>query len=74
MNLDLDTLKWSELKSHIHQRWSKLTDEDLSSLNSRTDDFVALLRERYGYGKVQAEIEISNWLDDLESRARKIRK
>lgn len=71
MNIDLDTIKWSELKSQIHQHWTKLTDEDLSSLNGRTDDFIALLRKRYGYGKVQAEIEITRWLDDMESHARK---
>ena len=71
MKMDLETLKWSDLKIYIRQRWNRLTDDDLSSLDGDTEEFISLLRRRYGYGKVQAEIEINNWLNSIESRTRK---
>ncbi len=64
-------IKWSELKSQIHQHWGKLTPDDLSRLNGGMDELTALLRKRYGYGKAQAEIEISRWLHDLEPDLKK---
>ncbi len=62
MAIDIDKIRWEELKSDIHLQWSKLTEEDLSRLDGGIDDLIALLRKRYGYGKAQAEIEINKWL------------
>jgi uncharacterized protein YjbJ (UPF0337 family) len=58
--------KWHELKGKVRQRWGKLTGDDLARLNGKTDELVVLLQQRYGYGKAQAEIEITNWLSDLD--------
>ncbi len=71
MSHDALHIKWSELKSQIHQHWGKLTEDDLSRLNGGMDDLTALLRKRYGYGKAQAEIEISIWLENLEPPTKK---
>lgn len=54
--------KWPGLKGKIRKRWGKITEEDLKTLSGKTNDLIILLRKRYGYGKVQAEIEINNWL------------
>lgn len=61
MRDDLQT-KWPGLKGQIRKRWGKITEEDLKTLSGKTNDLIILLRKRYGYGKVQAEIEINNWL------------
>ncbi len=57
-------IKWSALKPQIHQHWGRITEDDLAQINGKTEEFVRVLRKRYGYGKVQAEIEISRWLAD----------
>lgn len=54
--------KWPELKGKIRKRWGKITEQDLEMLSGKTNDLIIILRKRYGYGKVQAEIEIDNWL------------
>lgn len=59
-------LKWHELKGKVRQRWGKVTEDDLARLNGKTEELVEVLQQRYGYGKAQAEIEISRWLSDLE--------
>ena len=70
MNASQDTLtgKWPELKGQVKQRWGRLTDDDLAQLSGNTADLVGVLRQRYGYGRAQAKIEIDQWLSDHDSR------
>ena len=63
-NQDIVQDKWPELKGQVKQQWSKLTDDDLGHLSGKTEDLVCVLRQKYGYGQVQAEIEINEWLRD----------
>jgi uncharacterized protein YjbJ (UPF0337 family) len=69
MNTTKDNLlgKWHTLKGQVRQRWGKLTDDDLARLSGKTEELVGVLQRRYGYGKVQAEIEINHWLENLEN-------
>ena len=63
-NEDIVQGKWPELKGQVKQQWSKLTDDDLGPLSGKTEELVCVLRQKYGYGQVQAEIEINDWLRD----------
>ena len=58
--------KWPELKGQAKQQWGKLTDDDIQRLSGKTEDLIGVLQQRYGYGKVQAEMEINNWLRDRD--------
>ena len=58
--------RWPVLKGQVGQRWGKLTRDDLAGLKGKTEDLVGVLRQRYGYGKAQAEIEINHWLSDQD--------
>lgn len=63
-NQDIVQGKWPELKDQVKQQWGKLTDDDLTRLSGRTEELAGILRQRYGYGQAQAEMEISQWLSD----------
>ena len=63
-NQDIVQGKWPELKGLVKQQWSKFTDDDLGRLSGKTEELVCVLRQKYGYGQVQAEIEINDWLRD----------
>ena len=67
---DILFTRWHELKGLVQQKWGKLTNDDLAQLNGRTDELVSLLQKRYGYARVQAEIEINNWLHTITSTTR----
>ncbi len=58
--------RWPQLKVNIRRHWSKITEDDLKQLNGNSDNLIHVLRKRYGYGKVQAEIEINNWLAESD--------
>lgn len=64
--------KWHELKSQVRQQWGKLSDDDLVRLSGKTEELVGVLRQRYGYGRAQAEIEINNWLRDRDQGNTKV--
>jgi uncharacterized protein YjbJ (UPF0337 family) len=68
-NKDILLGKWQELKGQVRQQWGKLTDDDLARLSGKTEELAGVLRQRYGYGKAQAEIEINNWLRDHDQRS-----
>jgi uncharacterized protein YjbJ (UPF0337 family) len=61
--------KWHLIRGQVRQRWGKLTDDDLARISGKTEELVGVLQRRYGYGKVQAEIEINHWLKELENGA-----
>lgn len=72
MNTTKDILigRWHEVKGQVRKQWGKLTDDDLARLSGKTEELVGVLQQRYGYGKVQAEIEINNWLRNHDQRAK----
>jgi uncharacterized protein YjbJ (UPF0337 family) len=54
--------KWPELKGQVQQQWSRLTDEDIARLSGKASELVSVLQQRYRYGRVEADMEIRNWL------------
>jgi uncharacterized protein YjbJ (UPF0337 family) len=60
-----------ELKGQVQQKWGKLTNDDLAQLSGKTEELVRVLQQRYGYARVQAEIEINNWLHDHDQHNKK---
>jgi uncharacterized protein YjbJ (UPF0337 family) len=62
--------KWHELKGQVRQQWGKLTEDDLTRLNGKTEELAGVLQQRYGYGKAQAEIEIHTWLSKHDPHAK----
>ena len=56
--------KWPAIRDQVLQKWNQLTAEDLAGLSGKEEELAGLLRQRYKYGRVQADMEIRNWLRD----------
>ncbi len=56
--------KWLAVKDLVPQKWNKLTAEDLAGLSGKEEELASALRQRYKYGRIQADMEIRNWLRD----------
>jgi len=54
--------KWPAVKDQIPKKWAKLTTEDLAGLSGKEEELVIALWRRYKYGRIQADMEIRNWL------------
>lgn len=62
MNQDILQGKWEQLKGKVRAQWGKLTDDDVEKVGGKKDNLVGRLRERYGYGKDDAEREVDDWV------------
>jgi uncharacterized protein YjbJ (UPF0337 family) len=62
MNWDVVKGNWKQLTGKVKQKWGKLTDDDLTFIGGKKDEFVGKLQERYGYGRDQAEREVDEFL------------
>ncbi|MEM6051716.1 CsbD family protein [Erwinia sp. P7711] len=61
MNKDEAGGNWKQLKGKFKEKWGKLTDDDMTVVEGKRDQLVGKIQERYGYGKDQAEKELSEW-------------
>lgn len=61
MNKDETGGNWKQLKGKFKEKWGKLTDDDMTVVEGKRDQLVGKIQERYGYGKDQAEKELSDW-------------
>jgi uncharacterized protein YjbJ (UPF0337 family) len=64
MNDDIIKGKWHEIKGHIKQKWSKLTDDDLGQVQGSYEELEGLLQKRYGYEKDIAKKNINDFIKD----------
>ena len=61
MNWDQIEGKWKQAKGAVKQKWSKLTDDDLTYIDGQKDRFVGKLQERYGINKEDAQKQVDSW-------------
>ncbi|MBI5566872.1 MAG: CsbD family protein [Chloroflexi bacterium] len=59
---DILQSKWPNLKDQVRHKWSKLTAEDIAGLSGKAEELASVLRLRYRYGRIEADMEIRNWL------------
>jgi uncharacterized protein YjbJ (UPF0337 family) len=63
MNTDVLQGKWREMKGKVKEQWGKLTDDDLDTINGKSEQLLGLLQQRYGYAREQAEEEYKRFAD-----------
>ena len=63
--------KWPAVKALVSQKWDQLTAEELAGLSGKEEELASLLRLRYKYGRIQADMEIRNWLRDCSKERAK---
>jgi len=61
MNWNQAEGQWKQMKGKVKEKWGKLTDDDLTQIAGKKDQFLGKLQERYGYSREQAERELSEW-------------
>lgn len=67
MNWDQVEGNWKQFKGMAKERWGKLTDDDLSSIEGKRDQLAGKLQKEYGYAKEEAEREIDEFSRGLQS-------
>lgn len=74
MNWEQVEGKWEQLKGQAKEKWGKLTDNDLTVIKGKKEQFIGKLHERYGYDKQRAEQEIDTFLKGCNCESEKTAK
>jgi uncharacterized protein YjbJ (UPF0337 family) len=66
MNEDVLKGQWLQLKGKVHEKWGKLTDDDLDKIQGRTEQLVGRVQERYGVARAEAERQVKDWMSGVK--------
>ena len=66
MNWDQVKGNWKQFSGRVKQKWGKLTDNDLTLIAGKRDEFIGKLQERYGFQKDKAEKEVDEFTRNLD--------
>ena len=58
---------WPGSSGKVKEKWNRLTDNDVRSIDGQSDHLVSRLQERYGYTRERAERECQHFIDELEA-------
>ncbi|WP_394820970.1 CsbD family protein [Pendulispora albinea] len=62
MNIDQLEGKWHVLKGGLREKWGRLTDDDIATIEGQSERLVGKLQELYGLERKAAEKELEVWL------------
>jgi uncharacterized protein YjbJ (UPF0337 family) len=62
MNWDQIEGKWKQTKGAVKEKWGKLTDDDLETINGRQDQLIGKVQERYGVAREEAKKRVDEWV------------
>ncbi len=62
MNWDQIQGDWKRFKGQIRERWGKLTDDELDTINGKRDQLIGQLQKRYGQSREQAERDLDDFV------------
>ena len=65
MNNDRTAGAWHQMKGKVKEQWGKLTDDDLTQLEGKSEQLAGKIQERYGLAKDQVRSDIDTWLKSL---------
>jgi uncharacterized protein YjbJ (UPF0337 family) len=54
---------WKQVKGRVKEKWGKLSDDDLVTINGKRDQLEGLIQQRYGIARDQARKDIDAWYD-----------
>ncbi|WOD30491.1 CsbD family protein [Alloalcanivorax xenomutans] len=60
--------RWKELKGNVREHWGKLTDDDIEEAKGKRDVLLGKIQAKYGIAKEEAEKQIDQWVDKLNSK------
>ena len=62
MDWDRVSGNWKQFTGKVKEKWGRLTDDDLTTINGRRDQLEGRLQERYGIAKDQVRKDVDDWL------------
>lgn len=68
MNQDILKGRWKQLRGEIKSWWGKLTSDDVDRIEGSLEKLSGILQERYGFSLQEAQLEIADFLEQIEKK------
>ena len=65
MNWDQIAGNWKQITGKVKEKWGKLTDNDLTTIAGKREQFAGFLQQHYGLAKEQAEKDVDEFVKTL---------
>jgi uncharacterized protein YjbJ (UPF0337 family) len=65
MNWERISGNWTQWKGRIHERWGKLSHDQLDVIAGRRDQLSGRIQEAYGLSQEETERQLRNWERNL---------
>ena len=72
MNWEQVEVKWKQLISSAKEKWSKLSDDDLTQISGKREQLAAKIQEIYGITRREAEKQVWDWGKAVEHVSKKV--
>ena len=74
MDWDRISANWSHWRDRVRDRWSRLTEVELTAVAGRREELSARIQEVYGLSREETERQLRNWernlsIDEFDSLA-----
>ncbi len=71
MNWDQIQGTWKQYRGQVQEKWGKLTDDDLTTIDGKRQQLVGKIQERYGVAKEAAEKQADEFMTALKDARKK---
>lgn len=61
MNWDQIQGKWKQAGGKVKEKWGKLTDDDLTTINGQKEQLIGKIQERYGIARDVAAKQVDEF-------------
>jgi uncharacterized protein YjbJ (UPF0337 family) len=61
MNWEQVQGKWKQYAGKVHEKWGKLTNDDLDVIQGKREQLVGKIQERYGIAKEEAQRQVDDF-------------
>ena len=65
MNWDRVEGNWRQFTGKVKEKWGKLTEDDITTIDGKHDQLVGRIQERYGIAKDEAKKQVDTWVGGL---------
>ncbi len=67
MSRDLLEKNWEIVRNRLREKWEKLSESDVTTINGDYNQLSGVLQDKYGAYKEDVNAEINQWLNDMLS-------
>ena len=68
MNWDEIKGKWKQTMGQVQQKWGKLTDDDVRTMEGKREELIGKIQEKYGIAKEEAERQVDEFASSCNCR------